>query len=116
MSQQSRLTRRRLTAAALCLLTYLLYTTNHLPWRPDTPIIQWFKADCYAYAILGLGAPLVAAVFLVFACHSALLAARERKDRRRGLCPTCGYDLRATPTRCTECGTPVTTNKSETAA
>ena len=89
----------------------------HLP-RPKWVGSFWydhgFSYDSVAYPAMK-GATLTIPVWLVLLgtgvmpafllLNSALF--RWRARRRRGACGTCGYDLRASPQRCPECGTAV---------
>jgi hypothetical protein len=48
---------------------------------------------------------LLTGLFLLLPSISTVMYTRRYQRKRRGLCAECGYDLRATPDRCPECGT-----------
>lgn len=65
---------------------------------------------CFNCFLVVFGGPLIYAVLVslirAWRRHPQEL---EAKRRKAGLCPKCGYDLRATHGRCPECGEPVET-------
>lgn len=57
------------------------------------------------YGSWELNLPYIYAGAITLATPTAWLIRHARKNRRTtGLCTACGYDLRATPDRCPECG------------
>ena len=66
------------------------------------------SVDMY-YAFTLVGIPLWSVVLLTPVLPSVRLTRHVWHRRRsQGYCPRCGYDLRATPDRCPECGTGAT--------
>jgi hypothetical protein len=72
--------------------------------KDPSELVRWWETQREGWAPHWLVAG-------VFAMPPAVAFARRRRRTRQaarrhhGLCPNCGYDLRATPTRCPECGT-----------
>jgi hypothetical protein len=80
---------------------YPQVNTRALPPRSDP---RWWRDDYRAWVVPhGFLAALTAALPLLWLVRRRPWRRRERR-RGKGLCPSCGYDVRATPERCPECG------------
>jgi len=92
--------------------TYLHYP--HGPQNNGFSNVKWIWFYHYnwgsakrpnEYRIIIIRIWIIAALLSIAPIAWAWRAKRERGRRMPGFCPRCGYDLRATPDRCPECGT-----------
>jgi len=98
---------RDLSSRPVNYLTCLSADATDIDTNWEKAGFAWYskRATRGAYSAIGV------APFWSLATFTALLplawATRQIRSRLRnsiGLCPTCNYDLRASPTRCPECG------------
>ena len=70
---------------------------------------SWYANDYNDWSYRQVTAPCWAIAAAAIPLPTIWLERRRKKVRAEmlGLCPKCGYDLRASPERCPECGTPV---------
>jgi hypothetical protein len=79
-------------------------------WVPsDEPRLRrfWFEFGRYPFIAVPHWWIVTIALLLPFGRFGASRIACVRRRRDSGSCAVCGYDLRATPERCPECGTSV---------
>ena len=83
------------------------WVLEHQEITPDWPRADgWPRLRRNQYGI-HVQIPYWLVTVVLFALPAGRLSAwgRQFRRRRRGLCTVCGYDVRASPDRCPECGT-----------
>ena len=105
-----------LCAAASLLLWVAVFiqgSSQALRYRAGGPFPDVLEIGFFSVTVLGLKvsydrcaafAALLPVAWLVWLARRAFERRRPLKRQASGLCPACGYDLRASPGRCPECG------------
>jgi hypothetical protein len=85
--------------------TYVLgFSTGEMFFRAPNSSEGSVPGSMHWRAVPIWPATLLTAVLPILATRSILRRRRQCFQRKHGLCLSCGYDLRASPERCPECG------------
>ena len=80
------------------------YTNRSFDRAGNVTSREPYAWSIYTRQFVGLPLWLIAALASILPAHAAICACRRWRNVKLRRCSQCGYDLRATPDRCPECG------------